>query len=117
MPEYYHGSCQCGAIDFDVELDLDATVTCNCSRCRRLGSVLAFTATDRFTLNTSPDQIREFLFHKKVIRHKFCPVCGIEPFAHGVTPDGVEMLAINVNCLDGVDARALEPKHYDGAAL
>ena len=31
-------------------------------------------------------------------------------------PDGTPMVAINVNCLDGVDARALPARPFDGAA-
>jgi hypothetical protein len=116
MTERYHGSCQCGAIDFNVELSLDSTVTCNCSRCRRLGSVLAFAPKDGFTLNSDPAALSEYLFNQHVIRHQFCGVCGIEPFAYGQMPDGTSTVAINVNCLDGVDARSLPSKHFDGAA-
>ena len=32
----YSGSCQCGAIAFEVAADLDQAITSNCSRCRRL---------------------------------------------------------------------------------
>ena len=31
-------------------------------------------------------------------------------------PDGTPMVAINVNCLDGVDPRALPARHVDGRA-
>jgi hypothetical protein len=112
----YHGSCQCGAIDFDVTLSLDNPVACNCSRCRRLGSVLAFAPRESFTLNTDPAALTEYLFNRREIRHQFCRVCGIEPFAYGQMPDGTAMVAINLNCLDSVDARALSPMHHDGAA-
>jgi hypothetical protein len=30
--------------------------------------------------------------------------------------DGSPMVAVNVNCLEGVDPRALTSHHYDGAA-
>ncbi len=114
----YHGSCQCGAIDYDVELEtLDGSVTCNCSRCRRLGSVLVFAPRDKFTLNKGEEAMAEYLFHNKVIRHQFCKTCGIEPFAYGVMPDGAPVAAINLNCLDGVDARSLTSHHYDGASV
>ncbi|WP_444547436.1 GFA family protein, partial [Proteus mirabilis] len=46
----YTDSCQCGAIAFQVEADLDQTVTCNCSRCRRLGSVLTMVPAADFML-------------------------------------------------------------------
>jgi hypothetical protein len=116
MQAGHHGSCQCGAIDFNVTLGLDSPVTCNCSRCRRLGVVLAFTPRSEFTLNSDPAALSEYLFNRHVIRHQFCAVCGIQPFAFGRMPDGSEVVAVNLNCLDGVDTRALSPTHVDGAA-
>ncbi len=52
-----------------------------------------------------------------MIRHLFCRTCGIESFAQGEMPDGTPMVAINVNCLDGVEPRALSPTLVDGRAF
>lgn len=112
----YHGSCQCGAVEFEADLDLDQTVTCNCSRCRRLGSVLAFTPRDSFRLLSGGAELTAYRFNRKIIEHLFCRTCGVECFAYGELPDGEAMAAVNVNCLDGVDARALNSTPYDGAA-
>ncbi|MEW6125098.1 MAG: GFA family protein [Pseudomonadota bacterium] len=112
----YRGSCQCGAVRFTAALDLDHTVTCNCSRCRRLGSILAFTAAEGFTLEQGADATSEYLFNRHLIRHHFCRTCGIEPFARAAKPDGTPMVAVNVRCLDGVDASALTPTFFDGAS-
>ena len=114
--EHHHGSCQCGAVAFDAEVDISAPVTCNCSRCQRLGSVLAFTPRDSFTLLNAAESLTEYTFNRNVIRHQFCKVCGIQPFAYGQMPDGSPTVAINVNCLDVVDPRALPARHHDGAA-
>lgn len=111
----YTGSCQCGAIAFQVEADLDQTVTCNCSRCRRLGSVLAMVPAADFML-TADGPTTEYRFAGHVISHRFCPTCGIEPFAYA-EKDGQRMVGVNVNCLDGVDARALNSKAVDGASF
>lgn len=35
----------------------------------------------------------------------------------GALPDGTPLAAVNVNCLDGVDPRALTATRYDGASL
>ena len=112
--QHYHGGCQCGAVKYEVDVDLDQTITCNCSRCQRLGSVLAFTPRDKFTLQSGEENLTEFLFNKHAIRHLFCNVCGIESFAYGSMPDGAPMAAINANCLDGVEPRQLKSHHYDG---
>lgn len=111
----YHGSCQCGAVSFDVTVDISQPITCDCSRCRRLGSVLAFAPRTAFTLLSGAEALTEYLFNKRHIHHQFCRTCGIEPFAFADGPDGTPMVAINLNCLDGVDARALPAKHHHGA--
>ncbi|MBK4215761.1 GFA family protein [Paracoccus caeni] len=112
--QHYSGSCQCGSVAFVVDADLDSSVTCNCSRCQRLGWVLTFVPKAAFTL-TKDGPVTEYRFNKEAISHRFCPVCGIEAFAFGER-DGAEMVAVNVNCLDGVDPRALSPRHVDGAS-
>ena len=114
--ETYHGSCQCGAVAFDVEVDISQPITCNCSRCRRLGSVLAFTPRANFTLLSGENALTEYTFNRNVIRHQFCRTCGIQPFACAAMPDGTPMVAISVNCLDGVDARALPARRFHGAS-
>ena len=112
----YRGSCQCGAVRLSAELDLDGAVTCNCSRCRRMGFVLAFAPIEKFTLEAGEGATTEYLFNRHAISHRFCSTCGVEAYAMGQNPDGSRVVAVNVNCLDGVDARALAAHHYDGAS-
>lgn len=114
---HYRGSCQCGAVSFEADADLSHTVICNCSRCKRLGSVLAFTPRASFDLRSGEDNLSEYLFNKHAIRHLFCKTCGIESFAYAALPDGTPMVAINVNSLDDVDARALASQAFDGASV
>lgn len=115
MPEkHYSGGCQCGAVTYEVEADLDQTFTCNCSRCQRIGAVLTFVPTDQFRLvNDGP--VTEYLFHKMIVHHRFCPTCGVESYALGRGPDGMDMVAVNVNCLENVNPRALKSHHINGA--
>jgi len=111
---HYHGSCQCGAVRYEADVDLDKTIICNCSRCQRLGSVLSFTPAEKFMLVQGEGQLTEYLFNKKAIHHLFCKVCGIESFARSVKPDGTAMIAINANCLEGVNPRELNSHAFDG---
>ena len=113
---HYRGSCQCGTVSFEADADLDRTIVCNCSRCKRLGSVLAFTGREAFTLKSGEENLSEYLFNNRKVHHLFCKTCGIQGFAYGEKPDGSAMVAINVNCLEGVDPRALSPHAHDGAS-
>jgi hypothetical protein len=113
---HYTGGCQCGAVRYAVEVDLDRTVTCNCSRCRRLGAILAFAPAQKFALESGEGAMTEYRFNKHAIGHLFCASCGIQSFSRGTTPDGVDMVAINARCLDHVDVALLTPTPYDGAS-
>lgn len=114
---HYDGGCQCGAVNYEVDVDLDNTITCNCSRCQRMGFVLAFTPMDNFQLKSGEEKLTEYLFNNKSIQHLFCNTCGVESFAYGKMPDGSQTVAINVNCLSGVDPRTLDSQHVDGKSF
>src|ERR1700747_191740 len=42
MKQTYSGGCQCGAVRYEVAADIRQVISCNCSRCSRLGLLLAF---------------------------------------------------------------------------
>ncbi len=113
----YSGSCQCQAVTFDATLELDNSTTCNCSRCQRLGWVMAFAPIEKFTLKSGEGSLSQYTFNKERIRHQFCKICGIEPFAFGSGRDGSVTAAVNVNCLEGVDPRGLKSRHVDGRSF
>ena len=69
------------------------------------------------TLLTPPEKMSTYTFNKQVIKHLFCPTCGIHPFGEGASPSGQETAAINVRCLDGVDVSALKVEHFNGREL
>lgn len=115
--EHYRGGCQCGAVSYEVDVSIDDVLTCNCSRCQPMGFVLAFAAPSDFTLHAGEDALTEYRFNEREIRHLFCTRCGVESFAYGHLPDGAPVVAINVNCLEGVEPRSLSPRHVDGRRL
>lgn len=113
----HHGSCHCGAVTFEVDADLDQPTACNCSMCRRSGTLLVFVPDGSFHQLSGEEALKDYQFGKKHIHHLFCTTCGIKPFAWGLDQEGKRMYAVNVRCVDGVDVQAIEPRWYDGAAL
>jgi hypothetical protein len=110
----YKGSCHCGQITYEVEGELTQVMDCNCSICSRKGSLLWFVPRDKMRLLSPEDKISTYTFNKHVIRHHFCPTCGIHPYGEGTDPSGNRMAAINVRCLEGVDFSSLPVNHFDG---
>ena len=114
MKQTYSGGCQCGKVRYEVSANIGEVVSCNCSRCAKLGWLLAFVPAADFKLLSGEDSTTEFQFNKHIIHHLFCSTCGIESFAKGIGPGGAEMVALNVRCLDGIDLDSLNVKKVDG---
>jgi hypothetical protein len=110
----YTGSCHCGAVRFEATFELKQVLACNCSICSRTGALLAFVPVAQFKLLSGEDAQRDYQFGKKHLHHLFCLTCGIRSFAVGARPDGTEMRAINVRCLEGVEVSGLPVQHFDG---
>ena len=117
MKKTYSGGCQCGQVRYEVTADIDEVMSCNCSRCQRLGSLLVFVPVQDFKLKAGEEVTTDFQFNKHVIHHLFCSTCGIQSFARGKGPDGAEMIAINVRCLDGVEPDLFKVKKFDGRSM
>ena len=114
----YTGGCQCGKVRYEVSLELGEVIACNCSRCGRLGSLLAFAPAANFKLVSGEGALTEYQFNRHVIHHLFCATCGIQSFARGKRPsDGANVVAVNARCLDGVEPESLKVKHVNGRAF
>lgn len=111
------GSCHCGKVAFDVEGDITQAMACNCSICQRKGSLLWFVPRDKLKLTTPEGNASVYTFNKHVIKHRFCPTCGIHPYADGVDPKGIAMAAINIRCIEGIDLKSIPVKEFDGRAM
>jgi hypothetical protein len=111
MTQTYSGGCQCAKVRYTVQMDIGEVLACNCSRCGRLGSLLAFAPSNQFKLLSGKDDLTKFEFNKHTIQHRFCSTCGIQSFAIGTHPKtGAKMVGINVRCLDEIDVDSLKVK-------
>lgn len=113
----YSGGCHCGAVRYTVRADLGMVIACNCSICSKRAALLSFAPASAFTLERGESSLTDYQFNKKVIHHLFCATCGIASFGSGTGPDGSEMVAINVRCLDDVDPDALTVTKIDGRSF
>ena len=114
----YSGGCHCGRVRYQVRVDLaKPVIACNCSICSRSGYLLTFVPADQFTLLSGEDVLTDYVFNHKRIHHLFCKVCGVRSFGRGARPDGSELRAINVRCLDEVDLDPLAVRKVDGKSL
>jgi hypothetical protein len=110
----FTGGCHCGLVRFECTTDLALVTACNCSICTKKGLHLTFLPPGSFVLRAGEDNLREYLFNKHVIRHQLCIDCGVDVFARGHNPDGTEVVALNVNCIDGIELAKLKTTPVEG---
>lgn len=113
----YTGGCHCGKIAFEVEAEFDKAIVCNCSHWSMKGFRLSFVPRADFTLKKGDGEWMTYKFNKGTIDHNFCKTCGVESFAYGRMPDGPEIAAINLNCVDALDAPSLPEEKVDGKSF
>jgi hypothetical protein len=110
----YTGGCHCGMVRFECTTDLATVTACNCSICTKKGLHFTFMAPKNFVLRAGEENLREYLFNKHAIKHQLCVDCGVDVFARGSKPDGTEVVALNVSCIDGIELAKLAMTPVDG---
>jgi hypothetical protein len=103
-------------VTYEVEGSIDRAMECNCSHCDRKGYLLWFVPRESLKVTAGESELSTYMFNKHVIEHRFCPTCGCAPFGLGKTPEGKEMAAINLRCLD-VDRSGITIAPVDGKSL
>lgn len=111
----YHGSCHCGAVEFEIDTDLTQAVRCNCSICRRKNALMHRVPPERFRLLKGKDNLTLYQWNTGTAKHYFCKTCGIYPF-HQPRAAPTEY-TVNVACLDSVDMSKLKINEFDGQAF
>jgi len=110
----FTGGCHCGQVRFECTSDLAMVTACNCSICTKKGLHFTFLAPKSFQLRAGQENLHEYLFNKHAIRHQLCIDCGVDVFARGTRPDGTEVVALNVSCIDGIELAKLAMTPIDG---
>ncbi len=108
----YHGSCHCGAIQFQVEApEKIKCAECNCSICSKSGYLHLIVPRSKLKLLQGASSIATYSWGTGIAKHTFCKTCGIKPFyIPRSNPDGYD---VNVRCLDPVPVE-LEIEPFDG---
>lgn len=116
------GSCHCGAVQIEVPSAPEWVGSCNCSICRRTGTLMAYYPDDgcvRIEGAAAP-----YIWGDRMIALCHCPVCAC--FTHWeTTGESYGKMGVNARLLDGfelhdgrylMDGRELEVRFFDNAA-
>jgi hypothetical protein len=119
----YHGSCHCGAVQFEADIDLSlGTTRCNCSYCAKARAWYTLVPPEHFRLEWGADVQTEYQWTPPGRTHPnlhycFCKICGVPTPSRGEQgPDGTPFHLVPLALLDdaGQDELAASIRYVDG---
>ena len=101
-------NCHCRAVEAEINISdkLEKALRCNCSICKRKGSIMSMVKNEDFKIIKGEDKLKLYQFHSKVAKHYFCSNCGI--YTHHNPRSNPAMTGFNVGCVDDIDIFKLE---------
>ncbi len=115
------GSCHCGAVRIEVPSAPEWLGSCNCSFCRRTGSLIAYYPDDG-SVRISGETVA-YIWVDRMISQHHCPTCGCFTDWRS-TGESYGRVGVNARLLDGfewregkavIDGREVEVRLLDNA--
>ena len=107
------GSCHCGAVGWQFEGQPDGATTCNCTVCRRYGTLWSYDYEGEGIKTSGQTAV---YIRGSAIEFHFCPVCGCVAFWRGLQKDqaGRRRIAVNLRLAEPESVAAIPIDRFDG---
>lgn len=108
-------SCHCGNLQLKVAYPPESLNSCNCSICRRYGSLWAYYAPDQVEIAAGSQAAVPYRWGEGYLDFMHCPVCGC--VTHYTSTDKVEepKTGVNFRMASPADIQGIRIRHFDGA--
>ena len=109
------GTCHCGRIQWRFDGEIERVTACNCTVCRRYGTLWAYGYKDEEIEVSGPTQ--EYLRGEKELGFHFCGHCGCVAYWLGTAPNAEGRYRIAVNARLATDPQQIQSipiRHFDG---
>ena len=99
--------CHCGEVEIQVDLkkEIDQLKRCNCSMCKRKGTMVTTINKLDLKIIKGAKKIKTYQFKTNVAKHHFCSECGIH--THNLRRADPNTYGINVGCIDEIKPNEL----------
>ena len=108
-------SCHCGAVKIQVPARPRKLTSCNCSICRRLGTLWSYYRMDRVKFKKKPGATRAYSWGDKDLEFHACKKCGCTTHWEPVVKAKASRVGINARLIDPADIEGVRVRRLDGA--
>jgi len=110
------GSCHCGAVQIAVAEAPSIVSSCNCSICRRLGTLWAYYSPTQVTLTHEPGATDAYSWGERSLAFRRCATCGCTTHWEAIGDPVYDRMGVNARLLD-IDIDAIPVKKFDGRSM
>ncbi len=111
--ERLSGSCHCGALTIEIPAPPTEITSCNCSICRRLGTLWAYYPAEQVTVSGHPESTDSYVHGDRTLRLVRCKTCGC--VSHWEPLDAKPGTSNDVRV--GVNIRNFDPRLIDNTRM
>jgi hypothetical protein len=113
-------SCHCGEVRVRVPATPDTVTSCNCSICRRLGTLWAYYPEEEVEVLAAAEATSAYVWGEGRLGFHHCRGCGCTVFWRGVDPawkgrEGVRRMGVNARLMPPEAIADVRIRHLDGA--
>jgi hypothetical protein len=109
-------SCHCGAVRIQVAERPPRLTSCNCSICRRLGTLWAYYHPSQVTVIAGAGTTVPYVHGDRTLEFHHRPTCGCVTHWEAVQKEGASKMGLNARLMDPADIADVPIRHFDGAS-
>ena len=110
-----NGRCHCGAVSFEFNHEVEWLTDCNCSICRRLGTLWAHAPMQKVTLHSEEGATLAYIWGDRELAFHSCKTCGCTTHWEPVKPTEDSPMAVNCRLAEPEQIAHLRVRQFDGA--
>ena len=109
------GTCHCGALRIEIAQPPTEITNCNCSICRRLGTLWAYYPVEQVSIHGHPEHTDSYVHGDRTLRVVRCKTCGCTSHWEPLEVKPGARLGVNVRNFKPDDIGAVRMRLLDGA--
>ena len=109
-------SCHCGAVRIDAPQKPRRLTSCNCSICRRYGTLWAYYTASKVRVTAAPGALTEYVWGDKSLRLLRCATCGCVTHWEALSPTPESRMGVNARNFEPGAVSGVRVRRLDGAA-